>query len=311
MAAVGCGILAEPGSERQHLTLRSTLYQGCRRRWRWIVFALVMTPVFCCGWSLLIYLIFPPPPTDILILGLDSRAGEGAAARTDSIMLLGINPGQLQVSLLSIPRDLFIDVPGYGSQRINTINMLGEQAVPGSGPALVAASIQETFGVSVDRFVRLDFQGFVRFIDAVGGITIDVERAVVDNAYPTEDGGTMSIRFDPGLQHMNGERALIYVRTRHAGDDYQRAARQQQVINALVPRLLNPLVWPGALAALGSSMETDLTIGDMLSLSLPILTSRGHFDQLVIDREWIVGSAQGHAMPNLERLIPWLRLRFN
>ncbi|MBL8153029.1 MAG: LCP family protein [Anaerolineae bacterium] len=291
--------------------MSSNLRRGCRSRWRWILFALVMTPVFCCGWSLLIYLIFPPSPTDILILGLDSRAGEGAAARTDSIMLLGINPGRLQVSLLSMPRDLFIDVPGYGSQRINTINLLGEQAAPGSGPALLAASIQATFGVGVDRFVRLDFQGFVRLIDAVGGITIDVERAIVDDAYPTEDGGTISIRFDPGLQHMDGERALIYARTRHTEDDYQRAARQQQVISALAGRLLNPLVWPGVLAAIGSSVETDLTIGDMLSLSVPILANRGRFDQLVIDREWIVGSAQGHAMPNLERLIPWLRPRFN
>ncbi len=285
--------------------------RGCRAHWRWLLFLLVMTPVFCCGWSLLIYLIFPPPPTDILILGLDSRAGEGASARTDSIMLLGIIPAQLQASLLSMPRDLFIDVPGYGSQRINTINLLGEQDAPGSGPALLAASIQATFGVDVDRYVRLDFQGFVRLIDAVGGVTIDVERAIIDNAYPTEDGGTMSIRFDPGLQHMDGERALIYARTRHTDDDYQRAARQQQIISALAGRLFNPLVWPGALAALGSSVETDLTIGDMLSLSLPILANRGRFDQLVIDREWIVGSAQSHAMPNLERLIPWLRSRFN
>lgn len=291
--------------------MSSNLRRGCRSRWRWGLFALFMTPVLCCGWSLLIYLIFPPPPTDILILGLDSRAGEGAAARTDSIMLLGIVPGQLQVSLLSMPRDLFIEVPGYGSQRVNTINLLGEQAATGSGPALLAASIQATFGVGVDRFVRLDFQGFVRLIDAVGGVTIDVERAIVDDAYPTEDGGTVSIRFDPGLQHMDGERALIYARTRHTSDDYQRAVRQQQIIGALAGRLLNPLVWPGALAALGSSMETDLTIGDMLGLSLPVLVNRGRFDQLVIDREWIVGSAQGHAMPNLERLIPWLRPRFN
>src|SRR5690242_15030339 len=87
-----------------------------------IFFVALLFPVFCCGITLLTYLVFPPRHLDILILGVDSRPGEGFVARTDSIMLLGLDPAHLRTSILSIPRDLFIEVPSFGQQRVNTIN---------------------------------------------------------------------------------------------------------------------------------------------------------------------------------------------
>src|SRR5690606_16210897 len=112
------------------------------------------------------------------------------------------------------PRDLFINVPNYGMQRINTINVLAELDAIGSGPSLLAQSIENNFGIGVDNYVRLDFHAFVALVDAVGGLNIEVPYNLIDYDFPTEDYGTMEVRFEQGWQHMDGERALIYARTR-------------------------------------------------------------------------------------------------
>lgn len=284
---------------------------GCRRNAAIILALVILVPVFLCGLTLVFYLVFPPPQTDILVMGLDSREGEGWLARADSVMLVGINPALLRVSLLSIPRDLSVDTPGYGMQRINTVNMLGEMEQAGRGAALLAEAVEQNFGISIERTVRLDFHGFVELIDAVGGITIDVERAIVDNLYPTADGGVTSIRFESGVQHMDGERALIYARTRHADDDYRRAERQQQVVSALLGRLANPVYWPAALSVLNRSVDTNLTVWDMLRLAPPVILNRGRFEQLVIDRDKITATASGVAVPDYSQITPWLEGRFD
>lgn len=264
-----------------------------------------------CGLCMAVYLIFPPSPVDILVMGLDSRGNEGVFARTDSIMLVGVQPNRLEVSLLSIPRDLFIDVPGYGSQRINTINVLGEQQQAGNGPVLLSTSIERNFGVRPDRYVRLNFQAFKELIDAVGGVTINVEKTIVDHYFPADEGsGTQSIQFDPGEQHMDGRLALIYARTRHADDDYQRAERQQQVVSALASKLVNPVYWPAAISVLNLHVETNLTPFDLFTLSPSVLLNAGQFEQLVIDREYILSGAYG-AVPNYDALLPWVHEHFD
>ncbi|MCB9452085.1 MAG: LCP family protein [Anaerolineaceae bacterium] len=289
-----------------------TRFKSANRRGK-IGLALLMVTLatlFCIGLFTVLYLVFPPPHLDILILGMDDRSSGSFAGRTDAILLLGVDPARLEVNLLSLPRDLFIDVPGYGMQRINTINVLGEQEEKGSGPARLSASITQDFGIEVDRYVRLDFNGFVALIDAVGGITIDVERVIVDDAYPTTDGGTIQVRFESGVQHMDGERALIYARTRHADDDYRRASRQQQVLAALSLKLRDPRYWPEAWRILGEAVDTNLTIGDILAIAPPVILNAGRFNQLVIDRDYVLGTAAGYAVPNYEAIAPWLEGRF-
>lgn len=281
-----------------------------RRKWWLLIAALFIIPLFCCGTSLLTYLIFPPAPVNILVLGTDGRAGEGFLSRTDSIMVIGVKPSQLRLSLLSIPRDIFIEVPGYGSQRINTINVLGEQERAGGGPPLVMASIAQDFDIRLESYIRLDFNGFVKLVDAVGGVTIDVERTIIDDLYPTEDGGVQYVQFDAGVQQMDGERALIYARTRHGDDDYQRAARQQQVISALFAKLVNPLRWPAALAVIQSSVDTNLSPWDMFTLAVPAALNRGRYEQLVINRDYILGSPGGNAIPNYDLIRSWIQERF-
>ena len=145
-----------------------------------ILGTIIGVPAAMCIVSLVIYIILPLPHTDILVLGVDSRDGDGWATRADSIMLIGIDPNRLQVTMMSIPRDLSISVPDYGLQRINTVNALGEQEEPGRGPALMKAGIKESFGVDAERYIRLDFNGFIGLIDAVGGVTINVERQLID-----------------------------------------------------------------------------------------------------------------------------------
>ncbi len=269
----------------------------------------VLLMLVCCG-LMMVYILFPPAPINVLILGVDARPGQGLVTRTDSIMLAGITPSARRVSLLSIPRDLFISVPGYGSQRINTINVLGEQQAAGNGPELLKQSIALSFGVRVDRYIRLDFDTFEAMIDAVGGVTIDVERVIVDDFYPTADYGTIRVRFEAGRQHMDGARALIYARTRHSDDDYARARRQQQVVSAFSAKLLNPLNWPGVLVVLGQSIDSDLSPVDMIRAAPMVLMRAGDFERLVIDREYI-RPGEGGAVPDYARLAPWINARFN
>lgn len=299
-----------PPSRRPH-SARPPARRGCLSRLPLLVFALFILPVFCCGLGFVTYLIFPPPPLDVLIMGVDARPGEGNITRTDSIMLAGLQPSRLRVSLLSIPRDLFITVPGYGEQRINAVNVLGEMDVPGSGPDLLAQSIAASFGIQPDRYVRLNFQAFIDLIDAVGGVTIDVPRTLVDYQYPTEDFGTIELRFEQGSQHMDGARALQYARTRHADDDYQRASRQQQVLTALSLKLLNPLTWPRVAVVVGSSIDTNLTAVDFITQAPTILLNAGRFERLVIDRDTITASASGNAVPDYAELSGWLYERFD
>ncbi|MCA9891971.1 MAG: LCP family protein [Anaerolineae bacterium] len=285
---------------RQLSRPRSPLAIGCT-----LLFLLLWLPLMMCGCGLLVYAIVPPASTNIVIMGLDSRGSEGVIARTDSLVVLGIKPRGLGVAALSIPRDIFINVPNYGLQRINTINVLGETDDTTTGPDLLMASIDQSFDMQIDHYVRLDFAAFEALVDAVGGIEVDIPHAVDDYAYPTSDGGTIEIHFDPGPQTLDGTRALQYARTRHSDDDYQRAVRQQLVMSALGRKLLNPFTWPAAVNAVLSNTETDMTIADLFMIAPPIIIRAGNYEMLVINRDYIL-PGDGYVIPNYERLSPWL-----
>lgn len=263
-----------------------------------------------CGVLTLGFLVFPPPPMDVLIVGMDSRGNEGAVARTDSIMVVNLNADKVSTSILSIPRGLFVNVPNYGSQMINTANFLGEANQSGTGMSLLSQTIQQNFNIQVDRYVRMDFAGFEALVDAVGGVDINVPYVVEDYNYPTADYGTIHIRFEPGWQYMDGERALIYARTRHGDDDYRRAERQQQVATAFVSRAANPLTWASLLAALNRSVETNLSIWDMMTIAPTSILGIGRADQLVINRDYILAGANG-PIPDYTRIAPFITENFD
>jgi LCP family protein required for cell wall assembly len=177
-------------------------------------------------------------PLHILLLGTDARPGD-EAPRTDALVLVRLNRVDGSVSMLSLPRDLWVTYPnGYGKGRINAAYALGESQIgPGGGAAMAKATVGRLLGLRVDHFVMINFQGFETLIDSIGGIHIKVPEPIYDPAYPTDNYGTIEVRFPRGMQTMSGERALIYARTRHADSDFGRNQRQQQVLVAIFDRI--------------------------------------------------------------------------
>jgi len=209
----------------------------------------------------------------ILLLGLDQRDEErqvGIPTRTDTMSLLTIDPVTKASALISLPRDLWVTIPGYGEQRINEAYPLGElRRVDGGGPGLAARTIESNFGLHVNHYAIVNFGGFEDLINLVGGVIVDVPRPLADDAYPTDNYGTQRIYFGPGPQLMDGATALKYARTRHADSDFGRMARQQQVLRAVADRALkqNLIARLPALVDQGSrAVQTDFAVTDMLSL---------------------------------------------
>jgi polyisoprenyl-teichoic acid--peptidoglycan teichoic acid transferase len=195
--------------------------------------------------------------TNIILLGTDRRT-EDSAWRTDSMIVVSVEAEQNRVYLLSVPRDLWVDIPGHGADRINTADFWGEAAEPGGGAELVKRVLEESLGIPIQHFVRIDFQGFVDVIDAIGGVEIDVHCPVPD------------IGLEPGIHQMDGKQALRYARSRMGTSDFDRSRRQREILVALwekgksmdaIPRL--PALW----RAMGTTFETDLSLGEVLSLA--------------------------------------------
>ncbi len=209
---------------------------------------------------------------NVLALGIDQRDGETGPWRTDTMILLSLDPVSNTASMLSIPRDLWTTIPGYGESRINTAHYIGDdQNYPGGGPALAKKTVWYALGVPVHHYIRVNFAGFEQLVDAIGGLDIEVAEDIYDAKYPTADYGTMELYIPAGLQHMDGEMALQYARTRHGSSDFSRMERQQQVIRAAFDKILSldiPLTRiPIILQLLGSSVQTDLTLPQIVTLA--------------------------------------------
>ena len=212
---------------------------------------------------------------NFLILGIGG-AGHDGPELTDTIILASVRPSTKEVGMLSIPRDLSVPLEGYGWRKVNHVNAYGEEQRNGYGPTLAAKTIGEVFDQPVHYWVKVDFKGFEEFIDAIGGVDIDVERTFTDPAYPIDDGeGTViALEFAQGITHMDGETALRFVRSRHGnnneGSDFARAARQQKVILAVKRKLLSPttLLNPARIARLidtfNDNIRTNMSTWEMI-----------------------------------------------
>ncbi|HUN24551.1 MAG TPA: LCP family protein [Anaerolineales bacterium] len=206
--------------------------------------------------------LFPPPPTNILLIGLDQRPGESVASRTDSLILTRVDLEKNHLVLVGIPRDLWVVLPDGSQNRINTAHYFAELNESGSGPLAAVDTVSANFGLTLHYYVRVNFDGFRALIDSIGGIEINIEKRIYDDLYPTDDYGYQTIVFEPGLQTLNGEQALQYARTRHGSSDFERAKRQQQVIAAFISRLYKPTTWfrlPAIWAAFQSAIQTNLS----------------------------------------------------
>lgn len=210
--------------------------------------------------------------TNILLLGTDRRAIETGPSRTDTMIVVTIDPQTNSAAMLSIPRDLWVSIPGYSEGRINTAHFLGDSGgYPGGGPALAKITVQYALGIPIHYYVRINFEGFEKLVDAIGGITIDVKEAIHDEKYPDSNYGYMTVDIPAGVQQMDGKTALQYARARHGGSDFLRARRQQDVLKALRDKVLRldiPLTRiPEMLRLAGDSVQTDLSLREMYELA--------------------------------------------
>ena len=219
-------------------------------------------------------LAFPPARTNVLILGTDRRPGEIAPSRTDTVLLVTGDPSKPYMGMLSIPRDLWVRLPDGGENRINAAYHFAELAQPGSGPSAAVSTVQNNFGLPIDGYVLIDFKGFVRLIDAAGGVEINVPEPLVDYDYPTDDYGVTTVTIEAGPQRMDGEVALAYARIRHGTNDLQRVNHQQQIVQALLAQLLDPAAiprYPAVFKVLTRSVESDLALVQLLRLAPTII----------------------------------------
>ncbi|MEK7530085.1 MAG: LCP family protein [Patescibacteria group bacterium] len=213
---------------------------------------------------------------NVVVLGVGGEGHDGPEL-TDTIIFGSFDPSTDRVGLMSIPRDLTIPMNEHGWRKINHANYFGELENPGNGAAYAARVIGDVLDQDVHYYVKVDFHGFEDFIDALGGVDVYVESGFVDPAYPTDDYLTRTVRFEEGWQHMDGDTALVFARSRHGtngeGSDFARAKRQQKIILAVKERLfssatvLNPARIGELIKAVSDNVQTNLSTWEMMRLA--------------------------------------------
>jgi len=203
---------------------------------------------------------------NVLLIGTDQRDLE-SVGRTDTIMVLAIDEANNRASLISLPRDLYLPIPGVGYSRINTAFAFGEERQPGGGLPLLMSTIERNFGIPIERYVRIDFSGFEGVVDALGGVDVVVDCPLYDELiYRYFQVYTL----EPGSYRMNGEQALYYARSRKTTNDFDRSRRQQRVLLAIRKRVLEGNLLPRIPAlwlAMRDIVDTNLSPADIASLA--------------------------------------------
>lgn len=211
----------------------------------------------------------------VLFLGLDARdwvAGEGAP-RSDTMMLLTVDPQSKTAGMLSIPRDMWVPIPGIGYSKINTAFAYGQAAkLPGGGPGLAMKTVEAFIGVPIDHYIQVDFTAFEEAIDGMGGLELCIDEKIrVDPIGPM-----LPKVIKPGCQTLPGYMVLAYARQRKdtREGDIDRARHQQKVVLALRDKILDPAYFPKLLAKtpelylkISSGVHTDLSLDEMLRLA--------------------------------------------
>lgn len=211
---------------------------------------------------------------NILLMGIDRRPGEAFISRTDSLMLISIDPVSESASILSIPRDLYVQIPGYGRDRINTAMVYGSLGNnPLGGAALAMQTVEFNLGVPIHHYAMVDFSAVTKGVDALGGIDIYVPYTINDPTYPDMNYGYDPLYVPAGQHHMDGILALKYARTRHGDSDIHRAQRQQQVVLAVRDKAL--ALGVADLLARAPILYQQLENGVMTDLSLDQLIKLG------------------------------------
>ncbi len=215
-------------------------------------------------------LVQDPGTINIMLLGVDSQGNaDRRYSRTDTLIIASINPNIPSVSLLSIPRDLQVHIPGHEDDRINTAWRTGYlDKYPGGGPAFLALVLRKNFGIKIDHYVRVDFAGFVKTVDQLGGVQVIAECELHDT-FPdptslfngTVAHSTRNLDVYPGKVQLDGYQALMYARSRESTTDFDRARRQQKVIRALFDKVRHSNLLANAIglySTVRANIDTDL-----------------------------------------------------
>jgi LCP family protein required for cell wall assembly len=202
----------------------------------------------------------------VLVMGIDYRdwlSGAGAP-RSDTMMLITIDPITQQAGMLSVPRDLWVEIPGWGHNRINAAYMFGEGShLPGGGPALAINTVERLIGVPIQYYAVIDFHTFERMIDEIGGIDVLVKERIKISPI-----GRLSRWLEAKPYHLDGAEALAYARIRKtSGGDFSRAERQQQVVLAIMDRVVGFEMLP-TLVSKAPLLYQELSSGILTNLSL-------------------------------------------
>lgn len=260
-------------------------------------------------WLVAVFLLaayfLAPLRTHMVVLGIDRTPDGTAVGRSDTIILTGITPLAPTVRMLSIPRDLYLDIPGVGLERINTAHFYAEAERPGSGPKALARVVQQSFGVRVPYYVRVRFDGFLEIFNAMGGVVVDLPEPMA--GYPA------------GRNHLSAEQALAFVRDRSGTDDFFRMSHTHLMVRAALRQILRPSEWARLPAVAAVSMrvvDTNLPVWQWPRLGLALLraTLTGNIDSCTIEREMVtpyVTAGGGQVLlPNWDLIHPLIAEMF-
>ncbi len=253
---------------------------------------------------------------NILLLGIDLRCGEEGPTHTDSMMVLTVDPVGKTAAILSLPRDLWVEIPGFGLDRINQAHYMGAAyEYPGGGPALAMDTVEATLGVNIEYYAAVNFKAFTDVVDLIDGLEIEVSELIDDPDYPDNCYGYDPLYLEPGVYQMDGETALKYARTRATfGGDVDRAGRQQKVIMAvrdkivgldMLPQLTvkSPQLWQ----SFQENVRTNMSLDEMLQLALLMQDiPSNNINTAVIDYQYVYNETTPDGrqvlVPNREKL---------
>ena len=264
-------------------------------------------------------LLSPEHHINFLLLGSDSRGG--ASFRTDVIMAAMVDPEENSVTLISFPRDLYVYIPGWTMNRINTAYLHGDlSGYPGGGSALIKDTIQYNFGLRMDHVALVDFNGFREIIDTAGGIDVPLvcpfkEWMLIDPSASIHDENNWELTtIGPGIVHMEGDMALWYARARMRSSDFDRGRRQQEVIRALFSAALEKslvLDAPQLYDDVKNTVSTDISLQTILSLvpfglRLDEANLRSYYIRSDLTWSWTTPGGASVLLPNAEKIYAML-----
>lgn len=211
--------------------------------------------------------------TNILLLGMGGSNHPGGLL-SDTMMVVSIDYKTNKVAILSIPRDLWVPIPGYGHAKINEAYSKGEndKEKTGGGGVLASKVVENVTGLPIHYYVRLDFEGFKKIVNVVNGVDVDVEKDLYDPYYPADNMIDYSpFKISAGPNHLDGAMALKYVRSRETTSDFDRSRRQQQVMSALKEKLIslntlaNPKKITELMSILGDHLRTNMQVDELMA----------------------------------------------